>query len=179
MALELTDQESVIVRQKRKDLENLPTYYNAALRTDVQISRDFEAFLILSPREMKEAAVAWIDSATGLQKTNSARDQLAQLGAAQELLNSTRKLSSYDEVLGKFEKFRTTFQATTRFAEIPEVQQFLFDLQRVIEELAAGRDRAQFDGITSQVLQRANDRTQISPDQIEELQSWVGVLKDY
>lgn len=179
MALTLTDQEAQVVQQKRKNVDDLPTYFNADLQTNVQISRDFEAFLILAPDDLKTSAINWIKQATDLQKTNKDRDALSDLAIAQEILNATNKMNALDAVLGDFNDFRSSFQTDSTFADIPEVQQFLFDLQRVIEELVNSRDRAQFDSVASQVIQRGDDRLVITNPEIQELQSWTGVLSQY
>lgn len=179
LTISLTAQEVATVQQRQLDANKLPTYYNSATRANQQISRDFEAFLILSPDDLKTSAIDWIKKAVTLQQANKDRDQLSALAFAQESLNATNKMNALDEHLADFNDFREKFQTQTDFAGIQEVQTFLLDLQRVIEELASARDRAQFDGVASQVVQRADDRLLVDKDDIEELQSWTGVLSTY
>ena len=179
LSITLTEEELTKVESKQKNIEKLPSFFDAGLRANVQISRDFEAFLILSEDPLKTSAIDWIKKAVTIQKVNKDRDDLVALALTQEKANSDLKIAALDQKLTDFNTFRTTFQANPEFAGVPELQRFLFDLQRVVEELASARDRAQFDGTTSQVIQRGNDRLAVSDQEIEELQSWTGVLSAY
>lgn len=177
MALELSDDQQAAVDPKRK--ADLPTYFDSDLQTKVEISRDFEAFLILSTSDLKTSAINWIKTSVDLQNQNKDRDALVGLAIGQEILNATNKMNAIDDTLDDFNTFRVNFQTNADFAAIPEVQQFLFDLQRPIDELAAARDRAQFDQTASQVIQRGTDELVVTAPEIEELQSWTGVLSVY
>lgn len=177
MALELTDAQAQIVDPERQDV--LPSFYDADLQAKTQISRDFEAFLILSPPELLTSAIDWIKTSADIQTQNKDRDALVAIAITQESLNATNKMNALDQTLQNFNKFRENFQTNSDFAAIPEVQQFLFDLQRPIEELVTMRDRAQFDGTVSQVLQAGNTELVVTAPEIEELQSWTGVLSVY
>ncbi len=179
MALVLTTEEQAYVQKRRKDAANLPVYYDAALRSNIQISRDFEAFLILAPDELKTEANVWIQKAGELQQDTSIRDQLVALAATNEAANAARKIEALDTVLADFSKFRTQFPAGGQFAQVPEVQKFLFDLQRSVEELSVSRERAEFDNVASQVVLQTQERSRVKPEEIEELRSWSGVLSEY
>lgn len=181
MAVNLTEQEQLQVDKKSKNSNELPTYYDATTRSNVAISRDFEAFLILATTELKTSALSWIKKATSLQKTNKKRDDLVTLALTQEMNNAQKIISSLDSTLQDFNTFRTNFQFkdASNFSTVPEIQKFLFDLQKVVEELAVARDRAFFDDVVSQVTGRNNDSLNLSDAQVEELQSWQEVLSAY
>lgn len=179
MSLQLTDEEVKKIKGNRKNDSELPVYYDANLQVDVPISRDFESYLLITPDELKTSATQWIGDVVGLQSTNKDRDELVALAFGQEKINSQAKMDSIDSTLSNFNEFRTNFQTDVRFAEIPELQKLLFDLQRVVEELTAARERAEFDNVVCQVIERGNDRLTITEPQIEQLQSWSGVLSAY
>jgi len=123
--------------------------------------------------------LGWIQKATNISKANKLRDDLTQLAIAQEFANAKAKLAEYDKQLNHFTDFRSNFQASAAFAGVTEVQLFLSDLQLGIEELAIGRDRAFFDQTISNVLLNYEDETQITEDQVQELQSWTTVINKY
>lgn len=177
MALTLTDAQQATVDPRRRDTP--PSYFDADLQTKVEISRDFEAFLILAPTNLKTSAINWIKTSVDLQQVNKDRDALVGLAITQEILNATNKMNALNDTLDDFNTFRENFQTNEDFSAIPEVQQFLLDLQRPIAELAAALDRAQFDATVSQVVQRGNDELVVTAPEIEELQSWTGVLSVY
>lgn len=179
MSLVLTDQEIVKVDKKSRQEAELPTYYSSNLQTNVKISRDFEAYLILSSDDLKTAAIEWIKTVVTLQKVNKERDDLVALATAQERSNAQAQIKGIDNKLKNFNNFRSKFKTTTTFAEVPEVQYLLFDLQRVVEELIAARERCQFDDTAGQVTVRNTDHLVVTQPQIEQLQSWTGVLSEY
>jgi hypothetical protein len=179
LTITLTEDEAALVQRKQKNSDELPTYYSASTQIETPISRDFEAFLILSDDQLKTSANDWIKKAADLQKVNKDRDALLALSLEQETFNAQSKMDALDQTLAGFNDFREHFQTTSDFVQIPEVQLFLFDLQRVVETLAIQRDRANFDSVMSQVVQRADDKLTVSDPEIQELQSWTAVLSAY
>jgi hypothetical protein len=172
------DQQATVDQQAKSDAQ-LPTFFSADLKTDVQISRDFEAFLILSTDDLKTSAINWIQQAVTIQKTHKLRDDLVTLAINQELSNSQLRITEFNKQLQDFNSFRQNFQSSSTFSGIPEVQAFLGDLQKVMGELTKGFDRAFFDQTISTVVQKFQDSVGLSTDQLEELQSWTDVLSEY
>lgn len=176
---ELTPQQLATLTQKQKSQQDLPFYYAADLKKDIQISRDFEAYLILSPAELKTSALSWINKAVKLNKPNKLRDELTTISINQELKNSQAKLDAYESVLGDFNKFRKNLESETIFSSVPEVQLFITDLQGTIEELVVGQQRAFFDNTVAKVLQRNQPAREVTQAKLEELQSWTTVISAY
>ena len=181
MAITLTDSEQATVEALMLSEDLLPTYYNSQQQLNVTISRDFEAFLILTPNELKITAISWISNVLGLQQKNKLRDDLTQRSTKQESSNALIRLQEFDKVLNNFNEFRTNFTTavSTDFSGVEEVQLFLSDLQRGIEEISVARERAYFDWTCAGVLSNYENSISISDNQIEELQSWTPVLSAY
>ena len=176
---QLAPDELATVTQEAKSEQDLPSYYSASQQTDVQISRDFEAFLILSTSEMKTSALTWINQAVSLNKPNKLRDALAALTVTQELKNSKLQLDAYTQTLGDFETFRQNFSTGSVFSAVPEVQLFINDLQSMIDELVVGQQRAFFDNTIATVIQGTLKNQAVTQAQLEELQSWTTVISAY
>jgi hypothetical protein len=175
----LTPEDQAKVEANQKSDDKLPSYYNADIKQDAQISRDFEAFLILSPTALKTSALSWIQKAKALNRANQLRDELTQLSINQELKNAQAKIAAYDLQLQYFSDFRKNFQSQTAFAGVAEVQKFLSDLQRVIGELVVARERAYFDQTVCKVFLDFDAQAAITDDQVQELQSWSAVISEY
>jgi len=175
----LSPSEYSTVQSKQRAESALPEYFSAALNTNVTISRDFEAFLILAPSELKTTALDWIKKAVDINQNNKLRDDLIKITISQELANAKLKIDEFDKQLQNFQEFRQNFQTNTTFSSVPEVQLFLSDLQSVIDALALGRDRAFFDQTISVVMDRNQSLVGVSDAQIEELQSWTSVISPY
>ena len=179
MAISLTEDELAFVNTHRLSADALPTYFDASVQKDVQISRDFEAYLILAPNDLKSAAIAWINTAVQLNHSNLLRDTLVQRATAQEVSNSTLEYNAYQTALTNFQDFRENFLTEQDFATVTEVQLFLSDLQAVMDEITTGSDRAQYALTLATVVSRYNDKIAVSQALVEELQSWSVPLGSY
>lgn len=179
MAIDLTPDEQQIVAEQAVDEADLPTYYNAALKKDVPISRDFETFLILSTTELKTSAIQWINQVVGLTQANTTRDKLRTLVITQQLANAQAKLDAYNVTIGDFSDFRENFQTDTRFDAVAEVVLFISDLQLVMDEQILGQQKGFFDQTLGLMFQSSQSVVGLTQDDIEELQSWIPVLSAY
>lgn len=183
MALTLTPDQQAQVDQEALSEDDLPSYYSAALQAYIPISRDFEAFLILSTDNLKTSAINWIPQAAMIQKANKLRDGLITLALNQEASNAALQLGEYETQLQGFNEFRTNFVTSTgyanEFADVPEVQLFLNDLQEVMPEIIAGQARATFDQTIAKVFQTYQNTVGLTGPQTEELQSWTNVFSQY
>ncbi len=177
--IDLTVQEEAVVRKFSRDQVDLPYYYDALVRADVAISRDFEAFLILAPTELKTSAIEWITQVSELTQDRKVRNDLLKLVITKELERTALTLGAYEDLLGEFNKFRQNFQTDTRFAAIPEVVRFLNDLQIVIDEQVAGQQSAFYDDTVARLVQAREQNAGLSNDRVEQLQSWRTVLSSY
>lgn len=175
----LTPQEAAQVQSKQRSQDELPEYFSSELNKRVKISREFEAYLILAPSDLKSSALEWIKNAVKINKSNKLRDDLSKILVDQELSNAKLKLDEYDSQLKNFQNFRQNFQTNTEFAAVPEVQLFITGLQSVMDEISLNRDRAFFDQTVGLVMQRFGDRTSVSNAEVEELQSWSAVISPY
>lgn len=179
MALILTPNEQQTVSESAKSEQDLPTYFNAGLRKDVPISRDFEAFLILSSTELKTSAIKWINQVVAFTQSVSTRDKLRALVLTQQAKNAQTKLDAYAATIGDFTNFRKNFQTDSRFSAIPEVVLFITDLQLVMDEQILGQQKAFFDQTLAAIFQSDQSVVGLTQDTIEELQSWIPVLSTY
>lgn len=172
------DQKNTVLTQQRSQ-DNLPSYFNAALRTNVQISREFEAFLILAPTKLKSTALQWIQQAVTLNQENKQRDALLSLATANELSNAGLKIDECNTQLNAYNTFRSQFAIQQALDTDPDVQLFLADLQNTIGDLIVQYDRAFFDQTIATVLQNSLTPGAVTEAQVEELQSWTSVISAY
>ena len=172
------DQQNTVSAQARSQA-SLPAYYNAKLRTNVQISRDFEAFLILSDTSIKSTAIQWVQQAVTLNQQDKKRDALLAIATANELSNATARLNECNTQLDSYTKFRASFTVPQALDEDSDLQLFLNDIQNVIGNLITQYDRAFFDQTVATLLQNSLSPGQVTSDQVEELQSWTSVIAAY
>ena len=176
----LNAEEQAIVQKKKKSDAELPKYYDASLRKEVPITRDFEAFLILAPDELKTNALTWIKKVQTLQTIKKDRDDLMALMIANEISNATLKLDTLEDKMDGYNQFRSKFQTLTDFSAVIEVQNFLKDLQQVLPELSMERNRAFYDQTVAVIEDAENIRKgTINEENLTQLQSWATVISTY
>jgi hypothetical protein len=167
------------VLNQQKSGEDLPSYFNATLRKDVKITREFEAFLILATVNLKSSALQWIQQAVSLNKLDKNRDELLKTAMQNEFDNATLKLDECNLQLDAFTSFQSKFFIQEALNGDPDVQIFLTDLQNTIGTLVVQYDRAYFDQTISKVMLDQLSPVEVTTSQLEELQSWTSVISVY
>ena len=170
--IQLTDQEMSKVSAQTKSDANLPTYYNAQQRQNVKISRDFEAFLILSTSGLKRQATLWIQQIQQLKSDNKDRDTILSEAIKFENTDATAQMTAYATKLNSFDSFRKEFSAG-KFASVAEVSTFLGDLQLIIAEMISQRDRSYYNQVFSGLLTTRISYDEETSDKEKQLKSWL------
>ena len=178
MAIELTSEEIQKVSLQKKSDENLPVYYDSIQKQEVKISRDFEAFLILSGIDLKRSAITWIQRIQFMKKENKERDELLKEVIELENEDANAQLDAYSSKLSSFDSFRQEFSAG-KFVSVAEVSKFLEDLQSVIAEMISNRDRAYYNHVTSKLLTERVGYDEETEDKEKQLKSWLTPLSTY
>lgn len=176
MALNLTAAELQEVSQRRKT--ERPSYYNAALDRDIQISEDFEAFLILTPTVQKKQAVSWIGQTATLKQRQYDIDLLMLESIQKESESAQAAKAELDAQLATFQLFRESL-STGKFATIPELSTMLRDLQFGLDDLIFVKERIEHLKAMLDDVERDITSLGLSEEQIQQTQGWLASLMAY
>jgi hypothetical protein len=179
LTVALTDDELSLYESKRKaDNEALPTYYDAVTGSYKEISRDFEAFLILTDSATRGAISSWLQTTGDRINSNIERDELRASMLDLEIDDSVTESVTYNRDLVLFNQFRSDITAG-KFATVGEVQSLISDVQLGIEETTRKNDRAQHRLATvSRMKQFFTPKVGTSSQRIQ-AESWIGLLLNY
>jgi len=163
---------------RRPDGANLPTYFSSDTNSDVEISREFESFLILTDRGLRSKMVSWLQGTSTRLQTNVGREELFVAMCDVELNASVDEIVEADSELQSFTEFRNELFAG-KFATVPEVRTLLNDLQLGISAKTRTRDSAQHRNNAASIIAQINQLNDDSLGRQQQAQSWMGVLLAY
>ena len=176
----LTLEESSLVSERSRGDGNRPSFYDSSVQSSVEISSDFETYLILAPAQVK-------GDVSSLFQTVLDNDP-NQVGLRSDVLTSFLNIESNNEVerKRKFESL-TSLYDTVRSGFVTSIEGFE-DLREVgllqealttsLEGVVAARDRHEFNNAAIQVLKRRDSASGLSESHTES-QAWVRVLTEY
>jgi hypothetical protein len=176
MAVELTAAEHALVNQKRK--AQRPTYYNKNTGQEVNISEDFEKFLILLPGGTKKQAVAWITQSVSMKTRQIDRDLLLREAILTETEDTQAAILELAVQTTAFTLFRQAVEAG-KFAEVGELGTMLSDLQEGLDEELLYEERMKHLKKLLTAVQLDLDSLGLSSDGIKQTQSWISPLLAY
>ena len=172
---ELTNDERAKVEVGR--LSPRPKYFNAASAQEVEITADFEAFLILQNPVTIASTLTMLSTTGLLAELRIDRDAVAFEAL---LVDESDRSDQQDELIlttALFNEWRGAFEAG-KFSDTPEVQLIIRDIIAQADETFAAAER--LDHLQA-VQARAQDRLRqsISSLQLQELLSWPTPLTTY
>lgn len=172
----LTREEQQRVKAKRQN--DRPSYYSADLEDDVEISQEFETFLILQGSSRNRDTVEWLTKTSDLAQNRNGRD-----GIIQEAIDFDRKdnealESEIEDELSAFEKFREEFQSG-RFSSTVETGILLSDLQKPAAEVFFEQARAKHLSNMHRFAEGRLRNQGITGGQARQIQSWITPLLTY
>jgi len=178
MAVFLDEQQSRLVSSLRKPPANRPRYYNAGAKQKLQISEDFEAFLILQGKRGSKETLDWLKESNNLALADGDRDALLAALADNEQADAAATIREIGPIVRRFERFRGTF-VVKGFEAVGEVGQLLGDLQRPMLALQTISRRSVHRQVAGKLAKEFLLSNGITIDQQRQLQSWYTVLTAY
>lgn len=178
--------ELSIVNEQRKDDKDLPKYYSSQRKTNVAISRDFEAYLILESQDHKQKTLSWIKKVKSISNNFTDRDALLS-----DLLESRKtqvqsRIKELDEALGNYDEFRFGILSnpisgddSNKFADVAEVTLLTQILQKPIEYMNVLRERSYHEQVMLGLWENFIGVDGYSANDNKELSSWETVISAY
>jgi hypothetical protein len=175
MAVELSSDERAKVESNR--LTDRPSYYNAASASQVQISEDFEAFLILQDPVTLSSTLTVLTTAGLLGTLRLDRDAVAFEALLVDQQDRSDQQSEVATQTSVVNAWRDLFLAG-KFSDTPEVGLLIRDVIAQTDETFADEDRLNhLEAVQARVQDRLSQG--ISSTQLQELLSWPTPLLTY
>jgi len=181
MALTLTDEQRRQVDPKRLPDAKLPKIFDRTSQQDVPISRDFEAMLILLPRQTKQAAVNWAQAVSDFEPdVTDQRAVLAQYldvefdGLAERTEQAASDIDQYETFKQGLQQVQVEGGLT-----VPEMQTLVNDMNALFGERTEKLERSLNGQMVNRLLYRRLVEGQDFDQRRKELRSFVTALLTY
>lgn len=179
MAIELTPEQENLIAENKKPDADLPVYFSAALNREIPISRDFEAFLILSDSEILQEANKWIQIVSNTYTRKTDHDDLLTKFITNDAGDANAKIDELNTTLLDFNIFRGQFITSSTFNGITEVGMILSDYQRALGELTVTQDRYNHLIILINILKARLEKENTGDKNLRQLESWSESFNAY
>jgi len=178
MSVILSNNQDRLVETQSKKTSQLPSYFSAGFGDNVQISRDFERFLILKSVDQKSKALNWLTQAKEFGVINSDRDALIS-----SLIKNDRKDAiligiEVNPFIDQFSRFRLGY-VTSEFVGVSEVGLMLADMQRPMGELNEISRRSFQRQVVANVAFARLRLSGLTSNNLKQLNSWFTPLTAY
>jgi hypothetical protein len=175
---ELTQEEIARVESRRKPANQLPTYYDPVQQITVRISRDFEAWLILTPLGIRASIATWLSQLAQNTPRDITFDDLAAEFAADEARHTEIERREYDTILSAYDQFRGTIN-TAGFEDISELGSLLSQTHEGLGRVSASRESAVFSHAMALANKDELEFRRVDTETQQALRSWMSVLLSY
>lgn len=175
----LSQEEERRISSKRKPDGQRLKYYDAASGQYVEISYDFETFVLLSPVGFRARVGTYLNALTA-QSLSSAMDDLRREWNEERKADAQAVMDGYGAVVTTYEDIRATMlELADGFDDTVEVSKLLADLSKVAGQTVDRYESAQYERAVASILaDRASSSSEPSELQTE-LNSFIQVLLQY
>jgi hypothetical protein len=153
-----------------------PSYYSVVSGGDIQISYDFETYLITLDNASKNELVTRLRKASDQVSGNLDRDGLALAAASYEVSAVGSKQDELALELGDYSSFSKTELQSNQLAETSEL---VNDLGTALGGKLFQRDQAENEIIAAGTIQSALKTGSGSQAQKKQIQSWITLITAY
>jgi len=175
---EFTPGQLELIGRKRKSAGKRPKVRNKSTGADNEISRDFEAMLILASDVAKANASLFINVILQNLPSSSSRDLVLLDVLLDEFTHASSMQTSMRQFLISFNSVKDGF-GVGPFADLPEVSQFIDDLQFGFSSFSNLNDRAQYE-LSLVGFLTIRDVLGYGQGSVDaNLRSWISVINAY
>jgi hypothetical protein len=174
--LDAGQRESVSLKQKKP--ADRPDYYNATLAKSVQITADFEAFLILQGSQRNRETMNWLELAQQLMIQDGDRDSLAATTLANDKKDAESSQNELFPLIDLFSRFKQNY-LMTGFEEVAEAGLLLADMQAPMLEMQSIMNRLVHRSVYGKVTIAFISNSGVTTERQKQIDSWYTPLTSY
>jgi hypothetical protein len=169
---------------KKQTLGNLrPLYYSSSNRKYLQISDDFEGYLILQSAEEKRKILTWISDITKINNDTEDQNVLLQRFMDVRSADADDRISELDEKLDNFSELQadliTDGNDVARYSSIIELDAMVRSISKPLDNLLIQREQAFHEKNVIAAVTNTARQEKITDDTKKELSSWQTVISAY
>jgi hypothetical protein len=176
----LSSDEAKVISAKAKAEGSRPQVYNSTTGTLFQISKEFEAFLILAPSNFKAKAATFISNILLFDINNMVvRNNLMKRWCDDEITDIETEIKGYKDILDTYDELQPQLAGSiVGFEDISEVNTFISSFTLMLGDFVEQRDSLSFAKASSNVLS-IREQGKIPADIKQEIESYARLLLTY
>lgn len=176
-----TSELDMIKKQTLKDLR--PSYYSVTNKNYIQISDDFEGYLILQAADDKQKLLTWIADISKINNdTKSQNELLARFLAVREE-DANARIAELDEKLNKYSDMQATLitsgEDPARYAELIELSLMLKAITKSVDNILMQREQAFHELCVVKSVTNLLNVEKVSDEAEKEITSWQTIASTY
>lgn len=175
---ELTPEERQRVTENRKDTGSLPRYLDPDTGEELPISREFEAWLILTPVGVRANISQWLMQLARNTPHDVAFDDLAMEFMEEEEEIALAENNEYDSSLSGYDQFRTSLNVDG-FQDVTELSILLAQTTSGLGRIGAARSSAVFAYSMALVNKAEMESRRVDENTRRSLRAWTQILLAY
>jgi len=182
MAITWTTAElEAIQKQTLGDLR--PSYYSITSKSYIQISSDFEGYLILQSADDKQKVLTWMTDVNKINNDKTDQNELLNRFMAVRSDDVAARITELDDKLDEYSNMQadliTDGKDPSRYGDIIELSLMVNTISRPIDNLNLQREQAFHEQNMIQVITDAVRSEQVNDDTTKELTSWQTIMSTY
>ena len=169
---------------KKQTMSNLrPSYYSTTNKNYIQISEDFEGFLIIQAADNKQKLLKWMSDIGGI--TNDVKDQNKLLTAfiAVRDADANAQIVEIDNKLNDYAEMQATLLTDgtdpARYASIIELDLMLTSISKSVDNITIQRDQAFHELCVTKTVENKLNIEAVSDEAEKEMSSWQSIVSSY
>lgn len=176
---DLTSEEAKIVDAKAK--KERPYYFNSETDELIQISAEFEIWLILTPAGLRTRLANYFQFVLNNDINDwSTRQELLEEWMEDEIDDLRNEIEAYGEIANTYDELKTGLsEYLPGFEDIDEVNKLSTDLTTSIGTTIDRKNSLQFEKAVNTVLLAKSEGSGVPDNVIQEIKSWVRLLLTY
>jgi hypothetical protein len=176
----LTSEEAQAVAAKAKPNGSRPFIFDSSTGTLLEISKDFETFLILSSAGIKAQVASYIANILLFDINNLVvRNNLMKRWCEDEIKNFNNEIKGYQDILDQYDDIQPKLAgAAVGFEDVPEVNTLIQDFTLMLGDFVEVRDGLVFAKAAANVI-NTRERGKLPANLKQEVESYARALLTY
>jgi len=176
-----TSELELIKKQTLNDLR--PSYYSITNRNLIQISSDFEGYLILQGADDKKKLLTWMSDVSKINVENKEQNEILTTFLGIRGQDADDRITELDIKLNKYADMQadliTDGNDPSRYGSIVELSLMIRAISKSLDSIAIQREQAFHEKNMVVLLSKIADNEKVDENTQKELTSWQTVASTY
>jgi len=160
-----------------------PSYYSVTNKNYIQISNDFEGYLILQGADDKQSVMDWMTDAVSISNDKKAQTELLNRFLAVRTQDVDARITELDDTLNKYDDMQTNLITDgtdpSRYGSIIELDLMVKSMAKPLDNLTIQREQAFHEQNMIAAITNAIKNESVTEDTTKELTAWQSIMSIY